>query len=128
MSVFSLCEVKTILMHAQSLPKLRETVRELLATCEHDLSLLPAKPTASHSTEVLLRVTDFCHIVQRAVLGESPKLLVQTNRKRYREFQSEIFETRPNFVPSSSESCKRLKKGRTGPVITLQDVKVLIAS
>ncbi|KIK78305.1 hypothetical protein PAXRUDRAFT_334451 [Paxillus rubicundulus Ve08.2h10] len=84
----------------KSLPKLKQDVDRLLASCLEDLSALPAPLSSDPQIEVLGKVNDFCAAFKSAVDGtSSDKRLAQRNRALYATFKKDIRGTAPDFRP-----------------------------
>ncbi|KAG6830083.1 hypothetical protein H0H87_009296 [Tephrocybe sp. NHM501043] len=119
----------------KNLPELRRRVEQLLAECVEELKGLPtALTTNDASTEVFLRITQFCQDFRSTVFGEQKRTLVQDNRRRYNLFKEDIYRSRPNFAPylnshhylrPSDPEADRFPA--SGPVIDLPQVKQAIA-
>ncbi|KAJ3984868.1 P-loop containing nucleoside triphosphate hydrolase protein [Lentinula detonsa] len=86
-----------------NLPKLRIAVDQMIRECSKELEAMPAVPTSDPSTEILLRVSDFCREVKRAVMGEDHKFLVHDNQRHYQAFKAAIERTTPDFWPFDSK-------------------------
>jgi len=82
-----------------SLPSLRTAVEKELHDCHAGIAQLPPVSNAHPSTEVMLRVTEFCKDVRDTVFGEKNKIFVQTNRTSYSSFKDAIIVTTPDFRP-----------------------------
>lgn len=110
-----------------------EEANKLLSDCQNELSLLPVVTLGEPSTEVYLRITQFCEDFRAATFGEKHKSLVQANRRRYSEFKTEIFQTRPNFRPLVSDGRKHVSWSTdggapaVGPSLDLEHVQIVIA-
>ncbi|KIK91551.1 hypothetical protein PAXRUDRAFT_830752 [Paxillus rubicundulus Ve08.2h10] len=84
----------------KSLPKLRQDVEQLLASCLEDLYALPAPLTGDPQVEVLGKVNEFCAAFKSVVDGtSSDKTLAQRNRALYAVFKRDIRGTAPDFRP-----------------------------
>ncbi|KAF8839207.1 hypothetical protein BDN67DRAFT_970437 [Paxillus ammoniavirescens] len=84
----------------KSLPKLKQDVDRLLASCLEDLSALPAPLSSDPQIEVLGKVNDFCAAFKSVVDGTgSDKRLAQRNRALYATFKKDIRGTAPDFRP-----------------------------
>ncbi|KIJ08543.1 hypothetical protein PAXINDRAFT_120297, partial [Paxillus involutus ATCC 200175] len=84
----------------KSLPKLRQDVEQLLASCLEDLCALPAPLTGDPQVEVLGKVNEFCAAFKGVVDGtSSDKRLAQRNRALYAIFKRDIRGTAPDFRP-----------------------------
>lgn len=83
-----------------SLPSLRTAVEKELHDCHAEIARLPPVSNAHPSTEVMLRVTEFCKDIRDTVFGESNKNFVQENRTSYSSFKDAIVLTTPDFRPS----------------------------
>ena len=82
------------------LPRLREDVDKLLASCNKDLDSLPPPLSNDPQIEVLERVNAFCDAFKSFVNGtHEDKCLAQRNRAHYAIFKSEIRGTAPDFRP-----------------------------
>lgn len=80
-----------------SLPKLIQDVNAKLVSAEADLALLPPTLTVA---ETLHKISEFCGDFKGTVYGKNDmRKLVQSNRKRYVEFQKAIRQTVPDFRP-----------------------------
>lgn len=83
-----------------SIPKLREDVERLLASCLMEISTLPKPLEADPQIEVLVRVNAFCDAFKGVVSGaSSDKSLAQRNRALYTIFCQNIRGTSPDFRP-----------------------------
>ncbi|KAF8839203.1 hypothetical protein BDN67DRAFT_906031 [Paxillus ammoniavirescens] len=84
----------------KSLPKLKQDVEQLLASCLEDLCALPAPLTGDPQVEVLGKVNEFCAAFKSVVDGtSSDKRLAQRNRALYAIFKRDIRGTAPDFRP-----------------------------
>lgn len=87
---------------------------------------MPIAPTREPSTEILLRLSDFCREVHEAVMGKDHKFLAHDNKAHYEAFKSAIQRTNPDFWPFSSKENHMSPglhiQGSNGP-FDLQDVR-----
>ncbi|KAH0834801.1 P-loop containing nucleoside triphosphate hydrolase protein [Lanmaoa asiatica] len=84
----------------KAIPKLRQDVERLLASCLEEISTLPKPLEADPQIEVLVRVNAFCDAFKGVVLGvSSDKSLAQRNRALYTVFAQDIRGTSPDFRP-----------------------------
>ncbi|CAA7263847.1 unnamed protein product [Cyclocybe aegerita] len=88
-----------VLLIEANLPSLRERIAVELEKCIREIEELPPVSHVHPSTEVMLRVTEFCKGMQDAVLGERYKEFVQANKRRYALFEQDIRMTTPDFRP-----------------------------
>ncbi|KAE9399885.1 hypothetical protein BT96DRAFT_675521 [Gymnopus androsaceus JB14] len=114
-----------------NLPNLKTAVDQLILECSNELKAMPIAPTREPSTEILLRISDFCRELREAVMGKDHKFLVHNNRRLYEAFKSAIERTQPNFWPFSSKEDYRnpglhTQGGNVGPY-DLEDVRDEIA-
>ncbi|KAJ4492602.1 P-loop containing nucleoside triphosphate hydrolase protein [Lentinula edodes] len=114
-----------------NLPELRVAVDQLILECSNDLEAIPIVPTKEPSTEILLRISDFCRDVMQAVMGEDHKFLVQHNKRHYETFKVAIERTNPDFWPFISKEDHvnpnlHVQGGSVGP-LDLEDVRKEIA-
>ncbi|KAJ3935180.1 MAG: hypothetical protein NXY57DRAFT_1101046 [Lentinula lateritia] len=114
-----------------NLPELRVAVDQLILECSNDLKAIPIVPTKEPSTEILLRISDFCRDVMQAVMGENHKFLVQDNKRHYETFKVAIERTNPDFWPFISKKDHsnpnlHVQGGSVGP-LDLEDVRKEIA-
>ncbi|KAJ4000867.1 P-loop containing nucleoside triphosphate hydrolase protein [Lentinula boryana] len=100
-----------------NLPKLRIAVDQMIQECSEELEAMPVVPTSEPSTEILLRVSDFCREVKRAVMGEDHKFLVHDNQRHYQAFKAAIERTNPDFWPFNygSNPGLHVRGGTVGP-------------
>ncbi|KAJ7581757.1 P-loop containing nucleoside triphosphate hydrolase protein [Mycena floridula] len=82
-----------------NLPKLRRRVAQLLAEDAKELEGLPAPPRKEPTAELLLRIQEFGRAIFGAVMGDSNKKFVQTNKKHYEKLKRKIRGTCPDFRP-----------------------------
>jgi vacuolar protein sorting-associated protein 1 len=83
-----------------SLPRLKEEVDKLLASCIRDLDALPLPLATVPQIEVLERVNAFCDVFKGFVNGShEDKRLAQRNRALYAIFKRDIRGTAPDFRP-----------------------------
>ncbi|KAJ3972925.1 P-loop containing nucleoside triphosphate hydrolase protein [Lentinula raphanica] len=82
-----------------NLPRLRTAVANSIKECSEKLDAMPVIPTEEPSTVILLRISDFCREVRRAVMGEDHKFLVHDNKRHYRAFEEAIKHTELDFQP-----------------------------
>lgn len=104
---------------------------QLILECSNDLEAIPIVPTKEPSTEILLRISDFCRDVMQAVMGEDHKFLVQHNKRHYETFKVAIERTNPDFWPFISKEDHvnpylHVQGGSVGP-LDLEDVRKEIA-
>lgn len=104
---------------------------QLILECSNDLKAIPIVPTKEPSTEILLRISDFCRDVMQAVMGENHKFLVQDNKRHYETFKVAIERTNPDFWPFISKKDHsnpnlHVQGGSVGP-LDLEDVRKEIA-
>ncbi|KAF9524508.1 P-loop containing nucleoside triphosphate hydrolase protein [Crepidotus variabilis] len=102
----------------KSLPSLRGRVDEKLQQCLTDLEGIPPLPQGHPSTEVLMRITNFCRAINDAVSGEKYKHFVQSNLVTYSKFKSEIIATAPEFRPFEGSALSLEKTRRCSSCIT----------
>lgn len=99
---------------------------QLILECSDELDAMPIAPTRDPSTEILLRLSEFCRDLREAVMGKDHKFLVHTNRRYYETFKSAIQMTNPDFWPVSSKEIHTSPglhiQGSVGP-LDLQDVR-----
>ncbi|KIJ12486.1 hypothetical protein PAXINDRAFT_171167 [Paxillus involutus ATCC 200175] len=82
------------------LPKLKEDVERLLASCLADLNALPPPLSSDPQIEVLGKLNDFCAALRAVVDGtSSDKGLARRNRELYGVFKRDIRGTAPDFRP-----------------------------
>ncbi|CCL98368.1 uncharacterized protein FIBRA_00363 [Fibroporia radiculosa] len=84
----------------ESLPYLKEQVREKLSKCLVEIQGLPKAVSIDSSTEVFTRISRFCKDLQGDVeaVNESKKF-VHLNKKTYKAFKLNIRSTYPDFRP-----------------------------
>ncbi|KAF9220695.1 hypothetical protein BS17DRAFT_810582 [Gyrodon lividus] len=84
----------------KSLPKLKEDVEKLLASCNEELGSLPAPLATDPQVEVVRKISAFCDAYKAAVFGTgSDKSLAQQNRALYELLKRNIRGTAPDFRP-----------------------------
>ncbi|OJA20284.1 hypothetical protein AZE42_13533, partial [Rhizopogon vesiculosus] len=84
----------------EALPRLREDIDKLLASCIKDLDALPLPLANDPQIEVLERVNAFCDVFKGFVNGShEDKRLAQRNRALYAIFKRDIRGTAPDFRP-----------------------------
>ena len=75
-------------------------MKEELEKCQKDIDDLPPElDLKDPSTEVMLRISNFCKDIKEAVFGKNHKSFVQLNKGHYLRFKNEIQMTTPDFRP-----------------------------
>ncbi|KIK61582.1 hypothetical protein GYMLUDRAFT_224459 [Collybiopsis luxurians FD-317 M1] len=110
-----------------NLPHLKVGVDQLISRYSDELRTMPNLPTREASTEILLRISNFCRELHDAVMGKDHKSLAQRNRSHYAVFKTSIDRTNPDFWPFPSKSGYRSPGlhtggGNVGP-FDLQDIR-----
>ncbi|KAF9078197.1 P-loop containing nucleoside triphosphate hydrolase protein [Rhodocollybia butyracea] len=118
-------------MIESNLPKLKVAVDQLISDCSNELNTMPQLPTREPSTEILLRISDFCREVHEAVMGKDHKSVVQRNKCHYQTFKAAIERTNPDLWPVPSKAYysnpgMHVEGGSVGP-FDLFDVRKEIA-
>ncbi|RDB17526.1 Interferon-induced GTP-binding protein Mx2 [Hypsizygus marmoreus] len=96
-----------------TLPRIIAEAASKLELCTRELATLPKEMDAPPATYMLSLLTQFCHDVQRHVLGGMEEnQLIHQNRDAYASFKRTIRQTAPNFIPikmnrstQASEAC-----------------------
>ena len=82
------------------IPRLKETVEQLLASCLQELRTLPPRPTMDSAAELIQLSGNFCTAVIAMVKGSSEdKSFVHRSREHYDTLKLDILATAPDFRP-----------------------------
>jgi len=106
-------DVSKLLMQVieDALPKIKQRIAQLLLKTLEELGALPPAPllNANATSEILLRVADFCNHVKTLVYGSGvDKELIQQNRETYKQFKAAIRLSAPDFRPFDDwEECEK---------------------